>query len=121
MKKDDSAYLLDIITCIRDIEKFIEFTDYEQFGKDYKLQLAVVRLLEIIGEASVKLSAELKNRYSTIPWVDIKGLRNRLVHDYSHIRIDVIWNTVTKNVPSFKEGIVKILEDLNPQLLINFK
>jgi len=121
MKKDDSAYLLDILISIRDIEKFIEGMDFEDFRKDYKLQLAVVRLLEIIGEASVKLSADLKNKYIRVPWVDIKGLRNRIVHDYSHIRIDIIWNTIKKNIPSFKKEMIKILEDINPQLLMDFK
>ncbi len=121
MKKDDSAYLLDILVSIRDIEKFIEGMDFEDFRKDYKLQLAVVRLLEIIGEASVKLSSGLKSKYINVPWVDIKGLRNRIVHDYSQIRIDIIWNTVRKNIPSFRREMIKILEDINPQLLMDFK
>ncbi len=120
MRKDDSAYLFDILITIKDIEKFVEGIDLELFGSDYKLQLAIVRLLEIIGEASVKLSSDLKDRYSNISWVDIKGLRNRIVHDYSHIRIDVIWNTVMNNVPVLKKEIIKILEDVNPQLLIDF-
>lgn len=120
MKKDDSAYLLDILLTIKDVEKFTEGINLELFRNDYKLQLAIVRLLEIIGEASVKLSHDLKNNYSNISWVDIKGLRNRIVHDYSHIRIDVIWNTVKNNIPELKKEIIKILKDVNPQLLIDF-
>jgi len=121
MKKEDSVYLEHILISIIDIEKFTFEINFEDFKKDYKLQLAVFRLIEIIGEASIKISKDLKDKYIEIPWIDIRGIRNRLVHDYFNIRIDVIWNTIKKDIPDFKNMIMKIIEDTNPQILINYK
>jgi len=121
MKKDDSIYLEHILISIKDIERFIKDLKYEDFVKDYKLQLALFRLIEIIGEASIKISAPLKDKYSEIPWIDIKGLRNRLVHDYFNIRIDIIWDALNTDIPKLKSQIKKILEDNFPQILISYE
>ncbi len=121
MKRDDSVYLEHILKSINDIEKFIKDLEYEEFTGDYKLQLAVYRLIEIIGEASIKLSNELKDKYPEIPWIDIRGLRNRLVHDYVNIRVDVIWTTMHQDLQQLKLQIIKILEDNFPQISINYE
>jgi uncharacterized protein with HEPN domain len=121
MKKDDSVYLEHILISIIDIERFIKDLNFENFVTDYKLQLAVFRLVEIIGEASTKISGQLKDRYPENPWVDIRGIRNRLVHDYFNIRIEVIWKALNEDIPKLKSQIRKILEDNFPQILLNYE
>jgi uncharacterized protein with HEPN domain len=121
MKKDDSVYLEHILISIMDIERFIKNLKYEDFINDYKLQLAVFRLIEIIGEASTKISSHLKDRYPEIPWLDIKGIRNRLIHDYFNISIEVIWKALNEDIPRLKSQIRTILEDNYPQILLNYE
>jgi uncharacterized protein with HEPN domain len=88
---------------IRDAaQKIINFTDgktRESLAKDDMLQFALVRLVEIIGEAAARLSDDLTAKHSDIPWTAIVGMRNRLVHAYFDIDLDVVWDTVTVAVP----------------------
>ncbi len=73
---------------------------------------AVLRNLELIGEASKRLSNEFINKYSNIPWKKIIGLRNIVIHEYSDVDIDIIWDIVTKNIPETKENIQEIYNEL---------
>lgn len=79
------------------------------FKSDRKLHLSVVHLLEIIGEAGSRVSSEFKKRYSEIPWKSVVGMRNRLIHGYFDINLDIVWNTATKDIPS----LVKALKEIN--------
>ena len=74
------------------------------------LQLALVRLIEIIGEAAARLSDDLKSEHNDIPWTAIVGMRNRLVHAYFDIDLDVVWDTVTVAVPDLLKQVKAILE-----------
>lgn len=73
------------------------------------LVLALIKDLEIIGEAANKISVELQNQNSAIRWQDIIGMRNRLIHGYFDINLDIVWSTVTKNLPSLKAELEKLL------------
>jgi len=75
-------------------------------------QSAVLRELEVIGEASRNLSAQLRERYPSVPWTDIVGMRNRIAHGYFAIRMRAVWETVTNDVPVFKRQVEGILADL---------
>ncbi len=66
---------------------------------DRKLNLALVRLLEIIGEAAGRISKEDRDRHSNIPWAEIVGLRNRLIHGYDEVDFDILWQIVTTDLP----------------------
>lgn len=121
MKKDDTLYLEHMLIYIIKLEKFIESKDYSDFLKDEVIQNHVIRLLEIIGEASIKISQELKLKYSDVMWLKIRGMRNILVHDYGNIRLEVVWNTAKTGILSLKEQIKKIIQDINPQILINYE
>lgn len=76
---------------------------------DRKLNLALVRLLEIIGEAAGRIPKEERHRYPDIPWVEIVGLRNRLIHGYDDVDFDVLWQIVTKDLPSLIRNLEKLL------------
>ena len=76
---------------------------------DRKLVLSLTKELEIIGEAAGKVSAEIRDQYGSIPWQDISGMRNRLIHAYFDIDLDVVWATVTKDLPLLKTKLEKIL------------
>jgi uncharacterized protein with HEPN domain len=76
---------------------------------DRKLNLALVRLLEILGEAAGRISKEERDRYSNIPWVEIVGLRNRLIHGYDEVDFDILWQIVTADLPPLIKNLEKVL------------
>jgi uncharacterized protein with HEPN domain len=76
---------------------------------DRKLNLAVVRLLEIFGEAAGRISKEERDRYSTIPWAEMVGLRNRLIHGYDEVDLDILWQIVTADLPPLIKNLEKLL------------
>lgn len=115
MKKDDTVYLDHILLYISKLEIYISDKEYSDFIKDESIQNNIIRMLEIIGEASIKISNDFKERYTEVPWSKIKGMRNILVHDYASVRIDVVWNTVKLAMPSLKEQIKKIIELIKKQ------
>lgn len=120
MKKDDSVYLEHMLIYMTKLEKFIAEKEYSDFMKDEFVQNNVIRLLEVIGEASIKVSYDIKKKYKEVPWAKIKGMRNILIHDYGSIRIEVVWNTALLAIPELKEQIKRIIQDINPQILLNY-
>jgi len=78
---------------------------------DRQLNLALVRLLEIIGEAAGRISKEDRDRYSNIPWPEIVGLRNRLIHGYDEVDFDILWQIVTRDLPPLIKNLEKLVED----------
>lgn len=103
--RSDELLISDILESInRIIEYTIELT-FEKFLEDLKTQDAVIRNFEIIGEAVSKISLQLKNSNSDIPWKTIKDLRNRLIHDYSGINLDIIWDTIQEDLPELRDKL----------------
>ena len=121
MKKDDSVYLENMLMYLIKLEKYIQNKTRSEFLKDEVIQNHIIRLLEIIGEASIKITKELKEKYPEVMWAKLRGMRNILVHDYGNIQLEVIWNTATTSVIPLKQQIWKIISDVNPQILINYK
>src|SRR5437667_11944214 len=99
-KRKPSLLLDDIRTSISKIERYIASLNEASFLADEKTIDAVVRNLEIIGEAAKQLPAELKTRYPAIQWSQIAGLRNRIVHDYAGIDLQLVWQIVTTAIPT---------------------
>jgi len=110
--KKDKAYLQDILEAISDIEKFTEDVAKDEFFRNREKQYAVLRALEIIGEATKNLSRELKGRYHEIPWGDVAGMRNKLIHEYFGVKLELVWETIRQNLPEFKTVIVEILKEM---------
>jgi uncharacterized protein with HEPN domain len=111
--KDFKAYLNHILDSIILIEEFTANFSFEEFKKDRKTIYAVIRSFEIIGEASSKLSRELRDKYPGIPWRSIIGLRNVLIHEYFGVDIEAVWENIKQNLPELKKQIKFILEREN--------
>ncbi len=106
---------MDIIESIEKIEKFTKNMTYEVFQNDDKTIFAVIRGLEIIGEASKKIPSTIRKNYPAIPWKLMSGMRDKLIHDYFGVNIKVIWQTAIEDVPPLKQSIKNILIDLEKQ------
>jgi uncharacterized protein with HEPN domain len=85
---------------------------FEDFKKDDKTNFAVIRALEIIGEAIKHTPLEFRNQYPAIPWRDIAGMRDVLIHDYSGVDLETVWETVITNIPKTKPLMDKVLKEL---------
>lgn len=110
MKKDDRVYLQHVVEAIGRIQDYLTEVSKEQFLQTSLLQDAVIRRLEIIGEASRNLSEEFRNRYPQVPWAHIVGLRNRIVHEYFGVDLEIVWEIVQYDLPLLKEQIENIAE-----------
>jgi len=111
-KLGDKARLGHILESIEEIENAVKEVAYDDFLNNHVLRIAVVKWIEIIGEASVSISSELKNKYTEIDWPAIKGMRNIAVHEYFGIKYDLIWEVVTEHIPILKRLILAILKEL---------
>ena len=107
-KRSDTDLLDDILICMEKIDSYINGLSYEQFSNDSKTQDAIIRNIEIIGEATKHLSNAIKLRYNHIPWKEIAGTRNRLIHGYFGVNIDIIWEIATVDIPKLKDQIKEI-------------
>jgi len=101
-------YTKDMLQVIENIEDFTKGMDFEGFFNDIKTTMAVVRCLEILGEAAKHIPQVIKNKNPHIPWKEINGLRNRIAHDYLKIDLQVVWGIIRKELPKIKPAIKKI-------------
>lgn len=114
-KRGNTEFLSDIKEAIRRIELYIEIMSYEEFLKDTKTQDAVVRNLEIIGEAAKNISDDLKEKYSQIPWRRLAGVRDRLIHHYFGVNYDVVWVIAKEELPEIIPQVERILDREPPK------
>lgn len=108
MIKDDLVYIEHILDCIRKIDEYSRGLSVKEFSANELVQDAVIRNIEIIGEASKKVSYELKKTYYEIPWKEIAGMRDKLIHDYLGVDIKVVWRTIREDIPSLEKLIKEI-------------
>lgn len=113
MIRDYRLYLDDILEAIGKIEKYTEGLNYEQFRQDDKTIDAVVMNFTIIGEAAKQIPEKIRKHYPEIPWKEMAGMRDKLVHGYFGIKYDMLWETVTERLPQLKPLIKKLLEELD--------
>jgi uncharacterized protein with HEPN domain len=112
-KRSLELLIEDIWESIEKIERYTEGMTQDIFQSDEKTTDAVVRNLEIIGEAAGRLPKEFTDRHSKIEWVKIKGLRNRIVHEYFGVDTQIIWQILEKDLPAFKASLKSIRDQLN--------
>jgi len=105
----DSAYLRDILESARLAIAYLEGIDREPFACNTQLQDAVIRRLEIIGEAARRVSEETRVNYPALPWRQMIGMRNQVIHMYDGIDIEVVWATVRKDLPQLLEALAGIV------------
>ena len=94
MKRDIRLYINDILDSIVAIQKFVEGMSFEEFKMDDKTTSAVIRKFEIIGEATKHIPYEIKQKYPDIPWKEMAGFRDKLIHFYFGIKYELVWNTI---------------------------
>ena len=108
--RDDTVRLKDILNSIEKIEQQVQ-KGKDAFLKDELLQTWFVYHIQIIGEAARALSEELRNNHSEVPWKDIIGMRHFIVHQYTDIDLETVWEVVKKDIPNLKNKIQRILAD----------
>ncbi len=109
----DRERLLHIQDSIKTIEEFTNDITYKQYNEDYKLRLALVKLLEIIGEAAAGITKETQEKFNEVEWTILKSVRNVLVHEYFGIDYKIIWNSIKNNIPTLKEKVDNIIKELS--------
>jgi len=110
--RDVSLYLKDIMQSIEAIEEFIHGMDFEQFRKDDKTSSAVIRKLEIIGEATKSVPTEIRQNYADVPWREMAGMRDKLIHFYFGVDYNLVWKAVKNRIPQIKPVIQKVIDGL---------
>jgi hypothetical protein len=116
-KRDIFLYINDIYSSCNKILKYTERYSPIKLKKDEKTIDAVARNLEIIGEAVKSLPPEFRKKYPNIPWKEITGMRNKVVHEYFGIDQEILWATIQKDIPTLKKEISKIRKDFKGQSL----
>ena len=103
-------FLEDILDAIEKIEKYIKGFTFEEFCTNDIVIDAIMRNLEVVGEASKNVPKNIKRKYTFVEWKEAIGFRNVLIHDYFGIDLESVWDTIKNNLPSLKENIKKVLE-----------
>lgn len=108
--RKSTFFLEDILTAIDKIEKYTKDVSFEEICNNDMAIDAVIRNLEVVGEASRNVPENTKCKYPFVEWKEAIGFRNVLIHDYFGIDLESVWDTIKNNLPSLKENIKKVLE-----------
>lgn len=112
MKRDVALYLKDILEAMDAIENFVSDMTLEEFKTDDKTSSAVIRKFEIIGEATKNIPEIIKQKYSNIPWKEMVGFRDKLIHFYFGIKYEIVWNTIKVKIPELKHRLKEIFLEI---------
>jgi uncharacterized protein with HEPN domain len=109
MQEDDLVRLRHMLDAGRKAVSFSEGTGRSDLDADSMLAFALMKAIEIMGEAATKVSHDCRKQFTDIPWPQVIGMRNRLIHGYDEINLDVLWQTVTRNLPPLIEALDRII------------
>lgn len=112
MKRDYPLFIRDMLSAIDSVEDFVEGMSLDELIKDDKTSSAVIRKFEVIGEAAKHLPDKLKQRHPEIPWKNIVGMRDRLIHAYFGIDFKLVWEVVKVELPALKTKLKKLSSEL---------
>lgn len=107
--REYKLYLSDIVAGMDSIERFVEGMTFDEFQQDDKTASAVIRKFEIIGEASRNIPEEVKGKHPEVPWKEMSGMRDRLIHAYFGVDYALVWFTIKNRLPTAKKMILDIL------------
>ena len=110
--RESLDYLNDIMESIADIRHFTRDKTQKGLAKDKKTLYAVIRCFEILGEAVKKVPKDIKKKYPQVPWEEIAGMRDKLIHEYFGVDVDTLWDTIHEDLSPFEDIISKIVNDL---------
>lgn len=111
MSNEFLDYVEDILEAMVKAEILVEDVTYDQFEADFRINFAVVRALEIVGEAAKRLPTSLRQQYPDIPWRGMAGMRDRIIHGYHNVDLQIVWDVVKRDIPRIKPQIQQILAD----------
>lgn len=109
MSREFLDFVEDILDAMNKAEILLEGVSYSQFENDFRINFAVVRALEIIGEAVKRLPEDLYQRYPDIPWKGMAGMRDRIIHGYDNVDLQIVWDVVKRDIPQIKPKIELIM------------
>lgn len=110
-KRKPTLYLQDILISLSRIEDYIKNLSLDDLDHDCKTVDAVVRNLEVIGEAARNMPDEVLEQYPNIPWGNMVSLRNKVIHEYFGIDMDILWKTIKEDLPPLKSQIIEITKN----------
>jgi uncharacterized protein with HEPN domain len=111
-RRGDRERLADMLQAIQRATTYVVGMSYEDFLGDIKTQDATIRALEILGEASKDISGDLKTRFPEIPWKSIAGQRDKLIHNYFGVNLDIVWETIALDLPALESQVTQALTEL---------
>lgn len=113
MKRNYKIFLKDILDSMSLIEEYVEGVNFKEFQKNQKTVDAVIRNIEIIGEATKRIPQNIKNDFLDIPWKEMSKMRDKMIHGYFTIMHEILWETANHDIPETKPLIEKMLEELD--------
>lgn len=106
----DRESILDMLDAIGLIQQYVQGVTREGFGRNVQIQDAVIRRIEVLGEVAKRVSAETRDSHPEVPWKNIAGMRDRVIHGYDSIDLNVVWDTIQQDIPRIAEPLRKLLD-----------
>lgn len=114
-ERDETVYIRHMLDAIDRLEKYVANRSLEDLSTDWMRQDAIVRQLEILGEAAGRISRENCERAPEIPWALVTGMRHRLIHNYFEVNLELVFDTAVSRVPELRPPLEKLLEELSEE------
>ena len=115
MKRTYRDYAADMLACFGETQEFTRGLDFDAFARDRKTINAVLRSLEVMGEAAKRIPEEVRERHPGIPWKRITGMRDKLIHEYSGVDLEIVWGVVQEELPPLRVLLERLLQDLEQE------
>jgi uncharacterized protein with HEPN domain len=115
MARDETLYLRHVLDAIDTVNEYLQGVNEEKFKNTRLIQDGVIRQIEIVGEAVRHISKDLRKTYPEIPWRDVAGMRDKLIHGYFGVDIEKVWDTAKDDLPILRKQVVQILKDFEQE------